>query len=477
MNQYDHHVVRSLLCLIFAGVCLSGQNPVPGLLKEAESLQAQGRYAEAVGAYNSALREQPKLYEALIGKGLALVKLGKGMEALEVCNEAVNERQEAPSFACRAESYEKIGTSQTTMSEWHQAAISDWQAVARLAPENRRAPLSLSTLYWAKGQKLEAIDALKKYLAGDPKDVALRMKLSSWLQQTGQHNEALAVLNEVLRLEPGHNEALRRRTEYYMSQGERGKALEDMKQLLHDVPEDAPGFFKRGELLASSGNYQAAWKDVRKAASLTKSTDEQKQWKELGRQYLLAWLTSERDDAKRVQMLDGLDAQAKSEYGPYLAEIRYISLRRTGRDDAALKVVDEALTHGKGNADMFLFAADRVSHAGDPRRVIAFARKGLQLATEKDGDAKRDLNYLMGAAYMQLNSFPEANTALRAAAAYPGQMGSRANLFLLLGYANYMMRRGQDALMFYTEALRIAGPHQAQVTKNIAAVKAEFQLQ
>lgn len=469
--------IASCIVVILVSATVFCQEPAANV-QEADQLFAKGNYTQALTIYDRALQQQPKLFEALVGKGRSLLRLGKGMEALDACNEAVNQRMAAQSLRCRAEIYEKLGSEKTTRADWQQAAIADWRGALRLDPALREAHLSMAALYWKSGLKSEGIEELKIFVAGDPRNADSRYQLALWLHESGQYTEALAQWNEVLKINPARTDALRKRMEYYVSQGDRVNALADLKQLLKDTPDDAAGYRKQAEFHAALGNLPDAFREARKAAALTASAAEKKQWKEDGVQYLMTWLTAERDDAKRLLMMDSLDAATKTELAPHLAELRYISLRRVGRDEQAMRVVEEALTHGRGNAGMFHFAAERVSRSQtEPRKVIALSRKGLQVAQEKDQDAKRDLHYLMGAAYMQLMQYPEANTALRAAAAYPGQVAWRANLYLLLGYANYQMRRAQDALQFYTEALRISGPHQAQVTKNIAAVKAEFQIQ
>ncbi|MBI4903325.1 MAG: tetratricopeptide repeat protein [Acidobacteria bacterium] len=165
MNQ---RLVCSSFCTLLCQVVFC-QDAAISSLRDAERLHAQGNYEQAVTAYDRALKEKPKLFEALVGKGRALIKLGKGLHALETCNEAVNERQSAVAFACRAEAYGRLGVDQGSQADWVQAALSDWQAALRLDPSLREAHRTLAGLFWRRGQKAEAIEEMKFHLGACPR--------------------------------------------------------------------------------------------------------------------------------------------------------------------------------------------------------------------------------------------------------------------------------------------------------------------
>lgn len=443
------------------------QGSVSARISEGNRLLAEGKHQQALGVFEQELSKSPQSIEALVGKGWALLRGGQASAALATCNQAVTQSLAVSTLWCRASTY--------TALDGDVGAFGDWEIILRLDPGYRDVYRERASLLWKRGKKSQAAEDLARYANADKSNHAVHFELAGWYRELGNEHQAVVELTEVLRIAPKKKEALRMRAAANLAIGEYANAIADVTRLIEGGEEDPLLYRLRAQGYAAMSNLDAAWRDLMKASTHAPQ-EEKTKYREEGDQYLMAWLTSERDDAKRIEMFELIGSLVSSESAARLFDLRYLTCRRAKQEVRAMRVVEEASASGLATLDMHLFAADLALRQGELGKLILWCRKGIQVSTIKDRDARRDLNYFAGEAHMKRQQYLEADAALRTAASYPGPAGQRAHLFLLLGYANYQLRQGQEALRFYTEALSISGPHQQQVAKNIAAVKAEFQI-
>ena len=67
----------------------NSQSPIATPHQRGIALLGQGRYQEALNAFDAAIRLRPQSAEALIGKAVTLHRLNRHKDALMICEEAL----------------------------------------------------------------------------------------------------------------------------------------------------------------------------------------------------------------------------------------------------------------------------------------------------------------------------------------------------------------------------------------------------
>ncbi len=193
----------------------------------ANVLQQMGKFAEAIGHYEEAVRMRPDYQQARINIGLALVQSGK-------CAQAIGHYEEA----------------------------------LRLKPDSVEVHVDLGLALVQSGKFAEAIGHYEEALRVKPDCVEAHYNLGRLLQQTGELTEAIGHYESCLRLKPEFAKATpdleSDLAEARTAQG----AIERYEQVLRTRPDDVEAHNGLGNVLQQIGRAEEAIPHFREAARI-----------------------------------------------------------------------------------------------------------------------------------------------------------------------------------------------------------------
>jgi choline-sulfatase len=179
----DADVTARLRALGYVTSGAGTREPPPGLpdpkdrlaerdvLLRGEALLRQGRFDEAVAAFDGVLASDPGNRFALVRSGTALLKAGKLAPAIPRLARAVELDPDQP------EAHYALADALTRTGD-HARAIDEWRATVRLQPRRAAAWANLATVLGILGRYAEAREALGRALAITPDDARLRENLA-----------------------------------------------------------------------------------------------------------------------------------------------------------------------------------------------------------------------------------------------------------------------------------------------------------
>lgn len=335
------------------------------------------------------------------------------------------------------------------------------------------------------------------------------------LQQIGQESDAakkLALLEQFAAQAPKHEDigwVLEQTQLTALAAGQPDKALEAGGKLIAMDPDDMYAALQN--LKAAEAKNDAdlirKWSDTtsamaRKIAATPQpaKTDDVEAWKasvDFARQLdvyteyaLYAGALKATDPRKRLDLSEALEARnAKSQYIPMLAEIRFNSYVQLGDSAKALAFAEKELAARQNNEDMLAFAANQYfEKKREPDKVIAYSGRMVELMNSKpkpegvsDADWAKKQKTLSGLAHFMAGStlfdqkkLPQADQELRAALPLvEGNDQLKAATLFYAGLANYQMKKTADALKFNQQCAAIKSPFQAKAAENVRVMRSQ----
>ncbi len=167
----------------------------------ARTLRAAGRHAEAIDAYERALRLDPANAVARIDLGNLLVGADRVAEAADCFRRAI---EVAPASAA---AHEGLGFALLRQHREDDALAAFERAVA-LDPESPGAHANLGGLHLSKGRPEAAVPCFRRAVALVPQSAELHTNLGVALQSGGALDDALAAYDAALGLDPSNARAL-----------------------------------------------------------------------------------------------------------------------------------------------------------------------------------------------------------------------------------------------------------------------------
>lgn len=215
----------------------------------------KGDDAQALAAFDQALRVYPGDPNAHVGRGEALLGLGQYKDALNSYNEALRlDPNHSRAHGYRAAALERVGNDE--------AALADYDASVRLDPNAATARRSRAALLSRVGRNTQAVPDLDAAIRSDPKDSGAYKDRGGVYNRLGDHTRALRDLDEAIRLDPGNSKAYQNRAAAYNSLGQYERALRDCDQALRLDPKNAGALNNRGLALSALGRYERARADL-----------------------------------------------------------------------------------------------------------------------------------------------------------------------------------------------------------------------
>jgi len=204
---------------------------------------ARGDVDEALGDYGKALRLEPGLAEAFLGRAAAWVKHGRFDKAIADCDRALR------ADAALVDAYVLRGEARVEQGEF-EPALEDFARALKLDPKNARAYRSRGQAALRQGDPEKAVADLTRSLRLDEKNAeALHLRATA-RQLLGRHDEALADLNQAVVLDGRYTAALcNHRASLHASRGEYELALADYAVVLQLDPANCAALAGREQAL------------------------------------------------------------------------------------------------------------------------------------------------------------------------------------------------------------------------------------
>ena len=237
------------------------------------------------------------------------------------------------------------------------------------------------------------------------------------------------------------------------------------------------------------------------AAPQPKEADEAAAWKasiEYAKQvnsytdYALYRAAAEsRDPKTTIDLAETLRQQdPTAEYAVKVADPLFVAYRQANDNAKAMALAEQVLAREQTNEDMLLVAADNYAQQKkEPDKVHAYSARVVEIMTAKskpegiadaDWTARKNLvtglaHYISGKLYYTQNNFPKADVELRAALPLvEGNAAMKPEVLFLLGYANYQLKKPQDAANYYKACAAIKSQFQAPAAKSLQGIKNEY---
>jgi tetratricopeptide (TPR) repeat protein len=147
------------------------------------ALARLGRWSEAAGQYEAALRLQPESSDVRINLGGALVELGRGPEAVEQYRAAL--RIDPGSQAAHFD----LGRALRNVGDGHEA-IAEYLQALRIGPDSAQLRSSLGSAYYRQGRMDEAIAQFREAVRLAPGYADAHYNLGLALLRVGREDEA-----------------------------------------------------------------------------------------------------------------------------------------------------------------------------------------------------------------------------------------------------------------------------------------------
>ncbi len=260
-------------------------SPTPGnaesYYQQGNALREQGKFAEAITAYNQAIQLKPDLAEAYNNRGLVKDDLGDKKAAIEDYNQAIKLQPNwALVYSNRGFANDELGNTK--------AALEDFNQAIKFKPDLANAYNGLGTVHYKLGDKKAALEDLSQAIKLKHDYAEAYVNRGSIHYELGNNKVALEDFNQAikLKLKPAIAYlAYNGRGNVRLGLGEKKAALDDYTQVIQLKPDFANGYANRGLVNYDLGNKQAALGDFQKAAELY-----QKQGQEDSYQKALAYI-------------------------------------------------------------------------------------------------------------------------------------------------------------------------------------------
>jgi len=200
------------------------------------------RYAEVLAAYEQALRLDPNLVLAYLGKGFVLGYLERYAEALAACEQAIRlDPNLAPAYYHKGNALHGL--------KRYEEALAAYDQALRLDPNNARTYYHKGTVLGDLKRYEEALAAYEQALRLDP-NLALAYVVKGFvLGDLKRYEEALAAYDQALRLDPNDADAYKNKGVTLAGLKRYEEALAAYDQALRLDPNDAGAYYNKGIIL------------------------------------------------------------------------------------------------------------------------------------------------------------------------------------------------------------------------------------
>ena len=196
------------------------------------------------------------------------------------------------------------------------------------------------------------------------------------------------------------------------------------------------------------------------------------------------------DPKKQVALLEALQQRnAKSEYFAKAVDTLFVAYQKSGATDKAVAFAQPIAATGNPSEDMLLVLNDDAVKKKDAEKVHTYSAKIVEVISSKpkpegvaDADWTKRKNTILGYAYstngeqyFNQGKLAPADQELRKALPLVEEnVALKTEVLFYLGLTNYKMEKVQDAYNFFKACAAVKSPFQAQATKNLTAIRAQY---
>ncbi|UCG11243.1 MAG: tetratricopeptide repeat protein [Deltaproteobacteria bacterium] len=225
-----------------------------------EAYSRLGNYRQAERSLLTYLEKKPNDVDARLRLAAVYRKRNKDPAAIKTLKRAIKDNPKTlKAYLALIDIYEKL--------EMDKETAATYEAIAKLAPDNKVVHFNQGVLYFEMKQYTRAGKAFSKVLKLDKKDVEAREYLVEVYRHLGKPRQALSVLTELIELRPSHWEYYARAFELF----DELRAYDEMTKTFTQAVKTAPdrpdlrsflgtAYEKRGLLVEAIHELEAACK-------------------------------------------------------------------------------------------------------------------------------------------------------------------------------------------------------------------------
>lgn len=230
-------------------------------------LQAQGKFRDALTAFERAIQIQPVYAQAHNNRGVALKALGRFQEAVESYAEAARLK---PDYA---EAYCNQGNAFQAQGQ-PEKAVAAFDKAIKIKPDYPDALMNRGNAFKDLGLQAEAQKNYKAAIKIRPDFAPAHNNLGALLNDMEQTQAALKAFEKAIRLNPDYAEAYNNRGAALQKSGQLKAALESFDRAVEINPQYAQAFTNRGNVLMKLNRFDAAVESHQKALRIRPDFEE-----------------------------------------------------------------------------------------------------------------------------------------------------------------------------------------------------------
>ena len=231
------------------------------ILTRGINYQREGRTALADECFRNALKVNPRCAEALRGRGLIALEVGRYRESIKLISAALALHPDDPaSLTCLADSC--FGQGDTCQ------ALPYYRRVVELSPQSAQAYTKLGQAEEFIGEFEAAANSYRRALELQPDSPEANCKLADVLRRLGEFPEALRLCEDALALDPTRAETYTDLGVVLTDMKNLGAAAEAFQRAQALNPESARTALTLGYFLYKSGDIAASADSLRRAVKL-----------------------------------------------------------------------------------------------------------------------------------------------------------------------------------------------------------------
>ena len=216
----------------------------------------QGKFKEALSAYQSGIQVDPNFAPSYLGKGRALLEQATpaSADAIEALQIGVSKD---PNMA---EAYLELARANLMLND-PTTAIGWLEKYTQYGEENATSALFKAETYLALGQSENALASVETAYQQDPTNVDVYAVWAEVLQSLGQYSESIPPLLTVLQENPVDQDAQALLARAYYKIGDQETAFSTISMLIEQDPENISAYLLRADIYLDQGNPDEASKD------------------------------------------------------------------------------------------------------------------------------------------------------------------------------------------------------------------------
>jgi tetratricopeptide (TPR) repeat protein len=255
----------AVLCVLAMGQVLIipaiGQSSASDWVDNGMRLYSQGKYFDALQAYDKAIELDPNNARAWHCKCIALTSRGKYDEAIKACDKALElDPKDAKAWATKASALNSLGRNEESIQASEKAI--------ELDPKLAMAWVCKGNALGSQGKNDQAIEAFDKALEIDPKLEMAWLNKGIALGSQNKYDEAIHAYDVAIELDPKDALAWSNKGWALSEQKRYDNASQVLSSAIELDPNSARAWFYKGIVLLNQGKNDDAFEAFSKAAEL-----------------------------------------------------------------------------------------------------------------------------------------------------------------------------------------------------------------